>query len=245
MFIKRIILLVVVFALVVTFPLAAQAKKLPTDIGALSVKKLKVNGTSQYLGYLNAYLNVTRSAAPVTGLNLYLDKLQLNDRGGGIYSNGTPFKYNIAVGNVIRITLKPTLTPGTRVGISREVLLGSYTVNNVIEWVFPKPDSIVPLGRTSPPVLLAPAIKFQWNYTGRARRTKVTIKDFTKNVEIFNTIVTGESVDVPRRLFKPGKRYRFDLEVADPMGKFVMTSAVAPGSEILFYYWDHLYFDTK
>jgi hypothetical protein len=245
MVLKKIVLLTSVFVFILTFPLSTQVKKSSGISGALPIKKLKVTGTSQYLGYLNAYLNITRGIAPMKGLNIYLDKLQLTDRGGGIYSGGTPFKYRIARGNTIRITQKPSRLLAPRREKFKEILLGSYKVNNTIEWVFPKPDAVIPIGRTSPPVLLTRTIKFQWNYTGRVRRTKVTIKDFAKNIEIFNKVITGESVMVPRSLFKSGRKYRFDLEVVGPMGKFVMTPAVAPGSEVLFYYWDHLYFYAK
>lgn len=205
-------------------------------------QKILVKGTSQYLGYLNAFLNITKGGRPQNGLKINLDRLQLSDRGGGIYSGGTPHPYNIRVGNVIRILQKPSKLSPTR---EKEVLLGSYKVNNVIEWVFPKPDSVIPVGRVPAAVLLTQKVKFQWNYTGRVLKTKVTIKDFTRNVEIFNKIITGESVMVPKSLFKSGRKYRFDLEVVGPMGKFVMTDKVARGSEVLFYYWGHIYFHAK
>lgn len=202
--------------------------------------KIKINGHSQYLGYLNAYLNVTRAGRPVNGLKIFLDKLQLSDRGGGIYSGGTPYSYNIKPGNVITIRLQPSplVSPRDR----KSTVLATYKVNNVIQWVYPKPDGVITLGRPPSASLLGRSIKFQWNYTGRTRKTKVTIKDFSKNVVIFSTTVMAESVMVPRSKFVPGRKYRFDLEVDGAMGKFVLTNNVQPGSEVLFYYWAHMYF---
>lgn len=242
--IKRIILSMAVFLLVLFVNLNSGAEGMP---GAQKFsrlgQKIKINGHSQYLGYLNAYLNVTKGGRPVTGLNIFLDKLQLSDRGGGIYSGGTPHSYNIKPGNVISIRLKPSRLAPVRE--RKPALLASYRVKNVIQWVFPKPDGVITLGRTSPPSLLGRSIKFQWNYTGRVRKTKVTVKDFTKNVVIFSKTVMAESVMVPRSKFIPGRKYRFDLEVDGPMGKFVLTDKVQPGSEVLFYYWGHIYFQVK
>jgi len=251
MILKKTTLSIVFFAAILFI---CQGSGFTKTSGTLTVPskiepKILVKGSSQYLGYLNAYLTITKKGVPQNGLEIYLDNLKLMDRGSGNYSNGTPFSYNIKVGNVIRIRQKPSKSSPIREKVGkkelREILLGSYKVNNTIQWVFPKPDGVIPLGRVAGAAMLTQKIKFQWNYTGRVLKTKVTIKDFTKNVEIFNQIVTGESVLVPKSLFKAGRKYRFDLEVDGPMGKFVMTDNVARGSEILFYYWGHIYFMTK
>ena len=218
---------------------SGQKKLLP-----IRSKKLQVNGTSQFLGYLNAYLDVKQSGRPLTGLSLFLNRLKLNDRGGGIYSNGTPHAYPIKQGNMIRISLKANkfVPAGSR---GKPVLLGSYRVRNTIEWVYPKPDTVLPLGRRGPRILPNKKLIIKWNYTGRVRNTQVRIKDFTANIEIFNKTVMGESVAVPISKFKSGKKYRLDLEVVGAMGKFKMTNAVTPSSEVKFYYWTHCYFFVK
>jgi len=203
-------------------------------------EKVLVTGHSQFLGYLNAYLTVKKGGSPLLKQNVYLDKLKLRDLGGGNYSNGTPFRYDIEAHKKITISMVPAtiLHPGIRK--PEPVVLGTYKVNNHIEWVYPRPNSKIAL---SP--LLIRTIKFRWNYTGKVLKTRVRIKNFTTNTEVFNRTVTAEEINVPARIFVRGNRYRFDLDVVGPMGLFRMTKATAPGSKVEFYYWDHIYFDVK
>ena len=202
--------------------------------------KILVIGHSQFLGYLNAYLNVSKGGTPLTKQDIYLDRLKLRDIAGGNYSNGTPYRYDIEAEKKITISLVPkTLLyqPGKR---PKPIILGTYKVNNHIEWVYPSPDSKISISPT-----LLRTLKFRWNYTGKILRTKVRIKNFTTNTEVFNRTVTAEEISVPAHIFVRRNRYRFDLEVDGPVGLFKLTKVTAPGSKIEFFYWDHIYFDVK
>jgi hypothetical protein len=206
---------------------------------SLKTDKVKVVGHSQYLGYLNAYLNLTKGLSTLPGQKVFLDTLLLMDRGGGLYTGGTPYSYDVTGGKTITIKMAPTtssLKPATR--LNKPIILGTYSLKNYIEWVYPQPEAKI---RATPITLRANT--FRWNYTGTVLPTKVTIKNFTTNTEVFTKTVTAEQVVVPMKIFKPKNRYRFDLEVVGPMGLFRLTDAVAPGSKIEFFYWAHMYFD--
>lgn len=206
---------------------------------SLRTDKVKVIGHSQYLGYLNAYLNLTKRTTPLAGQKIYLDTLLLTDRGGGLYTGGTPYSYDVTGGKTITIKMapeSPTLKPAGK--LIKPIVIGTYALKNYIEWVYPQPEAKI---RATPITLRANT--FRWNYTGTILPTKVTIKNFTTNTEVFTKTVTAEQVVVPMTIFKPKNRYRFDLEVVGPMGQFRLTDAVAPGSKIDFYYWAHMYFD--
>lgn len=236
---KKIFLLIILLAAFFTIsPLTGTTKhtlRLPLS------DKIKINGHSQYLGYLNAYLNLLKKGNPLSGQKVYLDTLLLNDRGAGLYTGGTPYAYDVSGKKTIVIKMVPKLsplTPGAR--LKKEIILGKYYLKNYIKWVYPLPDSKISFGRS-----LFMRVKFRWNYTGTILKTKVTIKNFTTNTEIFSTIVTAEEVNVPRHLFVAGNKYRFDLEVVGPMGQFKLTRETAMGSKIDFYYWAHMYFTVK
>ncbi len=202
--------------------------------------KIWIKGHSQYLGYLNAYVQIKKGGLPMLKQNVFLDSLKLRDLSDGRYSNGTPYVYDIAAHKLITIKLVPKpalIASGEK---PEAIVLGTYKVNNHIEWVYPRPNSKISL---SP--LIIRNVKFQWNYTGKILKTRVRIKNFTTNTEIFEKTVTAEEVNVPARLFIRGNRYRFDLEVDGPVGLFKLTKATAPGSKIEFFYWDHIYFDVK
>ncbi len=233
---KKIFIFVSILILFLSLPY--NAKSIP---GPRRFTRLKVVGTSQYLGYLNAFLMVTKRGIPVNGLRIYLDKLKLNQLGGGNYSNGTPFHYKVADGKFIRISYRPVRKfPGIKPTRSKPVILGVYRIKNHIEWVFPLPESVISVRR-----LLSRSVKFRWNYTGAILKTKVSLKNFNTNTLIFQKTVTAESINIPVTLLKPGTKYRFDLEPVGPMGKFRLSRYTAPGSKIEFYYWDHLYFNVK
>ncbi|MEN8152798.1 MAG: hypothetical protein ABFR75_02150 [Acidobacteriota bacterium] len=236
---KTHLLIIIITAFLIFSPLAGTTK------GALKLSrtgKIRINGHSQYLGYLNAYLNLSKSGSTLTGQKVYLDTLLLNDQGGGLYTGGTPYPYDVSGGKtiVIKMIPKPSrILPATRER-AKEIILGKYKLKNYIEWVYPRPDSKISFTRS-----LRRTVQFRWNYTGATLRTKVTIKNFTTNTEIFSTIVTAENVNVPRHIFVPGNRYRFDLEVVGPMGKFRLTKETALGSKIDFFYWAHMYFTVR
>jgi len=218
-------------------PLHSQTKGTRIPFGS---DKILVTGHSQYLGYLNAYLNLSKNGTALPGQKLYLDTLLLNDQGGGLYTGGTPHAYDVKRRGTISIKLMPkgTLLPASR--FPKEIVLGTYTIKNYIEWIFPLPEAVISLGR---PIMRS--IRFRWNYTGTTQNTKVTVKNFTTNTEIFTQNIVAEEIDIPVHLFVRGNKYRFDLEVIGPMGQFKLTDATAPGSKIDFYYWDHLYFYIK
>ncbi len=234
---KTILFLILIIFLISTFHIEGTVK---TKLAPFGADKYKVIGHSQFLGYLNAYLNVKKGGAPLPGQSIFLDTLKLRDLSNGRYSNGTPYVYDIAAHKLITIKLvpKPALFPAGEK--PKPIVLGTYKVNNHIEWVYPRPDSKITLG----PILMR-AIKFRWNYTGAVLKTRVRIKNFTTNTEILNKTVTAEEIDVPVHLFVRGNKYRFDLEVDDPVGLFKLTRETAPGSKIEFFYWDHIYFDIK
>ena len=204
-------------------------------------KKMKVVGTSQYLKYLNAGLDISRDGAPLKGLKIYLNELLLNERALGFYSNGTSYPYKMEIGKKIIITYFPnhTLTRAQR--RIKQITLGVYRIDNYIEWVFPRPNTVISIdegiGRT---------IRFRWHYVGRVMNTKVTVAEFKPGGKIiFTKNVFGESVNIMKSLFKYGMKYRFDLEVVGPMGHFRLTNYTTRDSKIDFYYWDHLYFQTQ
>ena len=134
----------------------------------------------------------------------------------------------------------PKLNPLPRTAKNQEIILGRYALKNYIEWVYPLPESVIPVAG-----LITRTVRFRWNYTGATLNTKVTLKNFDTNTEIFSTTVPAEQLDIPSRLFTSGTRYRFDLEVVGPMGQFKLTDAAAPGSKIDFFYWAHIYFNVK
>ncbi len=211
--------------------------------GIKTFDKIKVVGTSQYLGYLNAYLHITKRSTPAEGLKMYLNNLLLNELGSGIYSNGTPFHYDISPGKIITVKYIPRTPLNDRTSKNNKpIILGTYKFTNYIQWIFPLPYSTI-----SPTKGIVPkrTVTFKWNYTGKILLTKVTLENFTTHTKIFSKTVKAESIEIPSLLFKKGIKYRFDLEVVGPMGKFQMTNATAFGSKIVFYYWDHLYFTVK
>ena len=203
--------------------------------------KFKVTGTSQYLKYLNAGLDISKRGVPLNGLKVYLNELLLNNRWSGFYSNGTPYNYKMKIGNKIVISYVPNRII-RRVGSKfRHIILGEYKINNLIKWVYPLPNSTIFLRRRRS--VSSRYIIFSWNYVGRILKTRVTLQNFTKHRTVFSTVLTGEHVSIPTNLLKSGDSYRFDLEVVGPMGHFNMNySCVTSDSKIDFYYWDHLYF---
>ena len=203
-------------------------------------RRLKVVGTSQYLSYLNAALDISEGGRPVEGLKVYLNELQLSDRGGGFYSIGTPYPYKMALGKTIVISYLPE-EPLRRIHERpRPIILGTYKINNYIEWVYPLSESTISLGSSA-----SPNVIFRWHYVGRILKTKVSLQNFTKHIDVFSTVVTDEKVAIPKKLLKSGDTYRFDLEVLGPMGQFRLTEATARGSRIDFYYWGHIYFRVR
>ncbi len=203
-------------------------------------KRLKVVGTSQYLTYLNAALDISEGGRPVEGLKVYLNEVQLSDRGGGFYSIGTPYPYKMALGKTIVISYLPE-EPLRRIHERpRPIILGTYKINNYIEWVYPLHNSTISLGSSASSYMI-----FRWNYVGRILKTKVSLQDFTKKVDVFSTVVTDEKVAIPKNLLISGHTYRFDLEVIGPMGQYKLTEATARGSRIDFYYWGHIYFKVR
>jgi hypothetical protein len=205
------------------------------------IKRMKIVGHSQYLGYLNAALTITKAGAAVRGLKIYLNELPLNERGPGFYSNGTPYNYDVKMGKKIVISYIPKPSIFNVKERQKKVIIGVYKINNCIKWVFPRPHAVISLRNH-----FSRTVKFQWDYLGRVLNTKVTITEFKKDGRvIFNQNVVGESVNINKSLFTPGMKYRFDLEVIGPLGQFHLYKRVARGSKIDFYYWDHLYFSVK
>ena len=223
--------------------LAAQITITGTPAGTLrpfGSDKIWVSGHSQFLGYLNAYVQIKKGGLPMLKQNVFLDSLKLRDLSDGRYSNGTPYVYDIAAHKLIIIKLVPKpalITPREK---PEAIVLGTYQVNNHIEWVYPLPNSKISVN----PLMIRNLI-FKWNYTGKTLSTKVRIKNFTTNTEVFSRTVTAEQISIPARLFIKGNRYRFDLESDGPVGLFKLTKETAPGSKIEFFYWDHIYFDVK
>jgi len=217
--------------------LDSQVRSIPSRAG---LDKILVTGHSQYLGYLNAYLNLSKAGSPLIGQKVYLDTLLLSDHGSGLYTGGTPYAYDVHGGKTNVIKTVPKMMPLPATGKNRDIVLGRYALKNYIEWVYPQPESVIPVAS-----LITRAVRFRWNYTGATLNTKVTLKNFDTNTEIFSTTLPAEQVDIPSRLFTSGTRYRFDLEVVGPMGQFKLTDATAPGSKIDFFYWAHMYFNVK
>ncbi len=203
-------------------------------------KKLKVVGTSQYLGYLNVGLDISKGGRPVEGLEVYLNEVPLSDRGGGFYSIGTPYHYKMALGKTIVIRYLP-IEPIRRIHeIPGRKILGTYKIDNYIEWVYPLPDSVISLRSSASRYVI-----FRWHYVGRILKTKVSLQNFTKHIDVFSAVVTDEKIAIPKNLLKSGDTYRFDLEVVGPMGQFRLTEVTEKGSRIDFYYWDHIYFRVR
>ncbi len=234
---KKIIIGTVMALCLTSALLISQTKGVTIPFGS---DKILVNGHSQYLGYLNAYLNLAKNRSPLAGQTVYLDALRLTDRGGGLYTGGTPFAYDVTAMNTIVIKLKQKGLPVPGSRTTGDIVLGTYAVKNHIQWVHPLPDAVLPLARP-----LLRTVKFRWNYTGTVLNTKVTLKNFSTNTELFTATVTAEEIDIPAHLLTTGNRYRFDLEVLGPMGQFKLTDATAPGSKIDFFYWAHMYFQVK
>ena len=207
---------------------------------AFTKKRLKVVGTSQYLKYLNAGLDISEGGRPIEGLKVYLNEILLSNRGSGFYSAGTPYPYKMALGKTIVISYLPEEPIRRTHEKPRPIILGTYKINNYIEWVFPLPNATISLGRSAFSYII-----FRWNYVGRILKTKVTLENFTKHSTVFSTIVTDEKVSIPKNILKSGNTYRFDLEVVGAMGQFRLTEATAKGSKIDFYYWDHIYFRVR
>ncbi len=204
-------------------------------------KKLKVVGFSAYLGYLNVALNITRGGVKVDDIKIFLNELLIKGGGAGYYSSGTSYHYEVQPGKKIIISYlqSPSISKERR--RSKPIILGTYRINNIIEWVFPQPNAVIPVGGRT----LSRTIRFRWNYTGRVLNTRVTITEFKKGGRtIFNRTIVGESIEIDKALFKIGTKYRFDIEVVGPMGHFRLSEYTAPGSKIDFYYQDHLYFMT-
>lgn len=220
-------------------PLIAGPQRLPLLPGS---DKILVTGHSQFLGYLNAYLTLKRKNIPINGQRVYLDRLLLTDQGGGVYTGGTPYAYDVSGGKTVVIKLVPKEPLQGSHPLVKEIALGSYAIKNTIQWVYPLPDAVLTIGA---PVPLMRSITFRWNYTGATLNTKVTLKDFTTNTELLTRTVVAEFIDIPTNLFVHGHKYRFDLEVVGPMGQFKLSDATAAGSKIDFYYWNHIYFMVK
>jgi len=233
-----------VIMVVIAIPLIPQYKMLKTTRTlTLSRTKIKVDGYVAYYGnarYISAHIELSYNGKPITTPVVKINNRELANYGNGKYT-GVITPYNgIAVGDRFVFTAK---FPKGDIHIlgeesyAKEIILATYRVDNIINWVYPKPRQVINVKN----VLTVP---LRWDFTGTPKPTELYIKDAATNKKILSKIISNESLKVSPSLFKPGKTYRMGLWAYDPLGNFKITNMYNASSKVVFYFSDVMTFKT-
>ncbi len=229
-------------ALLLAPVLAAQGRSLPTLVPADD--QVKITGWANYYGnadYISVSVRLAWKGRPLSGVTVRLNEAVITDRGGGEYV-GALTPYVARLGDDLAFSVEfpklpaPTLRQPSFVG---RVTLATYRIANIVEWVFPVPKQAINLSAF--PALLT----LRWNFTGAPATTEIFIKDRATNDKIFSRHLAAESVAIPTKTLRPGKEYVFGAWAFDPIDRFKITRAAAPGSEVVWYFNDTFLFSTQ
>lgn len=222
--------------------LPAQERSLPTPIP--SDERIQISGWANYYGNAD-YISVTARLAwkgrPLSGVIVRLNEAVITDRGGGEYVGAlTPYVVRLGADLAFSVEFAKPATPMLRKPpFAGRVTLATYRIANIVEWVFPVPKQVINLSAF--PALLT----LRWNFTGAPATTEIFIKDRATNTKVFSRHLAAESVTIPTKTLSPGKEYVFGAWAFDPIDRFKITRAAAPGSDVVWYFNDTFLFSTQ
>ncbi|MEN8223316.1 MAG: hypothetical protein ABFR36_08670 [Acidobacteriota bacterium] len=239
---KKNFLLILIFIALIT-PANSQTLTVKQPVLTLAKPKIWVQGHAQYYGnakYISAYLTLKINGSPLSNVKVRINNSVMMNHGNGNYGGSIPSTYEIRLGNELVFSVefpKGLYVAGSPPPFTGKVVLGTYKIKNIIEWVWPKPGQSISVGRFI-------AYLFKWNFTGTPATTEFFIKDKITNKKIFSKNTGAEQQSVLATLFKPGKQYRMGLWAVKPIDNFKISKHCAKGSKIDWYFSSIMTFDT-
>ncbi len=243
---KKILLSAVIFALFIT-PAFTQIKTLQPTIQqpllTLVKPKILVQGHAQYYGnakYISAYLTLKIDGKPLSNVKVRINKSLMMNHGNGNYGGSIPSNYDIKIGNELVFSVEFPKAPylvGSPPPFTGKIVLGTYRIRNIINWVWPKPGQTIPTGRII-------SYLFKWDFTGSPAKTEFFIKDKSTNTKIFTKNTSAEQQSVMAGLFNSGKEYVMGMWAVDPIDKFRLSGVCSKGSRIDWYFSSTMIFNT-
>jgi len=242
---KKLLSAVILTGLLI--PALAQIKTLQPAIQqpvlTLAKPLIWVRGHAQYYGnarYISAFLTLKMDGKPLSNVKVWINNSLMMNHGDGNYGGSIPSVYHIKLGNELVFSVEFPKVPyplGSPPPFRGKLVLGTYKIKNIINWVWPVPGQTIPTGR-----LLS--YLFKWDFTGSPAKTEFFLKDKNTNTKIFTKHTSAEQQHVAAALFGPGKEYVMGLWAVDPIDKFRLTANCAKGSRIDWYFSSTMIFNT-
>lgn len=241
--IKKRVTFIILFVVLV-IPSFSQFKMInPGNQLKIITPKINVTGFAAYYGnadYISVYIKLMYKGRPLSTPIVRLNNSVINNSGNGEYHGAlTPYN-NIRVGDRLVFTAefpKRRLYGLGKPLFSGKIILATYQISNIIEWVYPMPNQVINIGG----VLNIP---LRWNFTGTPKTTELFIKDKATNVKIYSKNINNEIQKISASLLKPGKEYRMGLWAVDPLDNFRISKNCDASSRVVFYFSDIMTFKT-
>ena len=231
---KKIIVAIAMIPLFLAPALLAQGKII-TPVVPGADKITFIGGTMYYAGspYLSISAHLTKGGVPVLHGKVRMNGILLRESSDGFYAGSIPTPFHAEIGQEQVFTIAPALV--SRTITSEQVVLATYRVDNLIQWLSPTPGQVIdlaayPLGE----------LPCRWNYRGRPVMARLRVVDTATRAEVFSRMTDGEELTIPTAALSPGKTYSVRIDTSrmnpgcGPLGRFKLAKLAAPDSDVRF-----------
>lgn len=234
---KKITLLIAMLSIFLVSALLAQKPDIITPSVPGSDKIKIVGGTIYFAGspYLSINVHLTKGGVPVLHGKVRMNGILLRESREGFYSGSIPTPFNVAIGQEQVFTIAPLSGPTPRIITSEQVVLATYVIANLIQWLSPTPGQVIdlaayPLGE----------LPCRWKFKGTPVMARLRVVDSATRTEVFSRMTDGEELTIPTAILLPGKTYGVSIDTGafspgcGPLGRFKLAKLAAPGSDVRF-----------
>jgi len=231
---KKIIVTIAMISLFVVPVLLAQGKGISPVVPG-SDKITVVGGTVFYAGspYLSINVHLTKMGVPVLHGKVRMNGILLRESTGGFYAGAIPTPYKVALGEEQVFTIAQARVPRTIT--PEQVVLATYRVDNLIQWVSPTPGQVIDLA-----AIPLGELPCRWKYTGTPVMARLRVVETASRTEVFSRKTDGEELTIPTVTLRPGKTYIISIDTSrfssgcGPLGRFKLAKLAAPDSDVRF-----------